>query len=57
MHLSLSYLRVFGCSLDSEFLATTSTDGSARIWKAEDGFPLSTLERSGVCDDEKHNNS
>ncbi|XP_010521738.1 PREDICTED: SEC12-like protein 1 [Tarenaya hassleriana] len=33
-------------SLDSEFLATTSTDGSARIWKAEDGFPLATLARN-----------
>ena len=38
--------------MDSEFLATTSIDGSARIWKAEDGFPLSTLERSGVCDNQ-----
>ncbi|CAA7019235.1 unnamed protein product [Microthlaspi erraticum] len=40
-------IRDMDFSLDSEFLATTSTDGSARIWKAEDGFPLSTLERSG----------
>ncbi|KAE8679441.1 SEC12-like protein 1 [Hibiscus syriacus] len=30
-------------SLDSEFLASTSTDGSARIWKTEDGVPLMTL--------------
>uniref|UniRef100_M4EXB2 Dual specificity protein phosphatase 4 n=1 Tax=Brassica campestris TaxID=3711 RepID=M4EXB2_BRACM len=41
-------IRDMDFSLDSEFLATTSTDGSARIWKAEDGFPLSTLERSGL---------
>ncbi|CDY23195.1 BnaA04g05640D [Brassica napus] len=40
-------IRDMDFSLDSEFLATTSIDGSARIWKAEDGFPLSTLERSG----------
>uniref|UniRef100_A0A1J3J0S0 SEC12-like protein 1 n=1 Tax=Noccaea caerulescens TaxID=107243 RepID=A0A1J3J0S0_NOCCA len=40
-------IRDMDFSLDSEFLATTSTDGSARIWKAEDGFPLSTLERGG----------
>ncbi|KAI4382674.1 hypothetical protein MLD38_008610 [Melastoma candidum] len=32
-------------SLDSEFLASTSTDGSARIWKADDGVPLTTLTR------------
>lgn len=32
-------------SLDSEYLASTSTDGSARIWKAEDGIPLTTLTR------------
>ncbi|KAL3718919.1 hypothetical protein ACJRO7_003948 [Eucalyptus globulus] len=32
-------------SLDSEFLASTSTDGSARIWRAEDGVPLATLAR------------
>ncbi|XP_004496156.1 SEC12-like protein 1 [Cicer arietinum] len=32
-------------SLDSEFLASTSTDGSARIWKIEDGVPLTTLSR------------
>ncbi|KFK34472.1 hypothetical protein AALP_AA5G149700 [Arabis alpina] len=40
-------IRDMDFSLDSEFLATTSTDGSARVWKAEDGVPLSTLERSG----------
>lgn len=45
---------IFCCSLDSEFLATTSTDGSARIWKAEDGFPLSTLERGGVRNSESY---
>ncbi|KAJ0982370.1 hypothetical protein J5N97_010625 [Dioscorea zingiberensis] len=33
-------------SLDSEFLASTSTDGSARIWKINDGVPLTTLTRS-----------
>ncbi|XP_062175394.1 SEC12-like protein 1 [Alnus glutinosa] len=33
-------------SLDSEFLASTSTDGSARIWKTEDGLPLTTLTRN-----------
>ncbi|KAK4776295.1 hypothetical protein SAY86_004983 [Trapa natans] len=32
-------------SLDSEYLASTSTDGSARIWKAEEGIPLTTLTR------------
>lgn len=35
-------------SLDSEFLASTSTDGSARIWKIEDGVPLTTLSRNSV---------
>ncbi|KAH7661231.1 prolactin regulatory element-binding protein [Dioscorea alata] len=33
-------------SLDSEFLASTSTDGSARIWKINEGVPLTTLTRS-----------
>ncbi|XP_052187318.1 SEC12-like protein 1 [Diospyros lotus] len=33
-------------SLDSEFLATTSTDGSARVWKTDDGVPLTTLTRN-----------
>ncbi|KAL5709688.1 hypothetical protein ACHQM5_020348 [Ranunculus cassubicifolius] len=32
-------------SLDSEFLASTSTDGSARVWKLEDGIPLNNLTR------------
>lgn len=32
-------------SLDSEFLASTSTDGSARIWKT-DGVPVTTLTRN-----------
>ncbi|KAI7749848.1 hypothetical protein M8C21_027513 [Ambrosia artemisiifolia] len=32
-------------SLDSEFLASTSTDGSARIWNANDGVPVNTLTR------------
>ncbi|KAI7990163.1 SEC12-like protein 1 [Camellia lanceoleosa] len=34
------------CLLDSEFLATTSTDGSARIWKTNDGVPLTSLTRN-----------
>jgi len=33
-------------SLDSEFLVSTSTDGSARIWKIEEGTPLVNLTRS-----------
>ncbi|XP_011024298.1 PREDICTED: SEC12-like protein 1 isoform X1 [Populus euphratica] len=33
-------------SLDSEFLASTSTDGAARIWKAEDGLAVATLTRN-----------
>lgn len=33
-------------SLDSEFLASTSTDGSARIWKINDGVPLASLTRN-----------
>lgn len=33
-------------SLDSEFLASTSSDGSARIWNATDGTPVTTLERN-----------
>ncbi|XP_062214305.1 SEC12-like protein 1 [Phragmites australis] len=33
-------------SLDSEFLVSTSTDGSARIWKINDGAPLVNLTRS-----------
>ncbi|CAL1386937.1 unnamed protein product [Linum trigynum] len=33
-------------SLDSEFLASTSVDGSARIWKTEDGSPVASLARS-----------
>ncbi|CAN1172067.1 SEC12-like protein 1 [Linum perenne] len=33
-------------SLDSEFLASTSIDGSARIWKTEDGSPVVSLARS-----------
>lgn len=36
-------------SLDSEFLASTSTDGSARIWNTIDGVPLATLTRNTVC--------
>lgn len=37
------------CSLDSEFLASTSTDGSARIWKTDDGVPITSLTRNSVC--------
>ncbi|KAJ0045125.1 hypothetical protein Pint_05931 [Pistacia integerrima] len=33
-------------SLDSEYLASTSTDGSARIWKTEDGVPWTFLTRN-----------
>ncbi|XP_022861073.1 SEC12-like protein 1, partial [Olea europaea var. sylvestris] len=33
-------------SLDSEFLATTSTDGAARIWNTNDGAPITTLTRN-----------
>ncbi|EEF29464.1 nucleotide binding protein, putative [Ricinus communis] len=33
-------------SLDSAFLASTSTDGSARIWNVEDGAPLTTVTRN-----------
>ncbi|XP_022990379.1 SEC12-like protein 1 [Cucurbita maxima] len=33
-------------SLDSEFLASTSSDGSARVWKTDDGVPITTLTRS-----------
>ncbi|XP_030550469.1 SEC12-like protein 1 [Rhodamnia argentea] len=37
-------------SLDSELLASTSTDGWVRIWRAEDGVLLATLAR---CPDER----
>ncbi|XP_042421722.1 SEC12-like protein 1 isoform X1 [Zingiber officinale] len=33
-------------SLDSEFLVSTSTDGSARIWKIAEGVPLASLTRT-----------
>uniref|UniRef100_A0A0E0GV16 Uncharacterized protein n=1 Tax=Oryza nivara TaxID=4536 RepID=A0A0E0GV16_ORYNI len=33
-------------SLDSEFLVSTSTDGSARIWNINEGAPLVNLSRS-----------
>ncbi|KAF2295240.1 hypothetical protein GH714_032266 [Hevea brasiliensis] len=33
-------------SLDSAFLASTSSDGSARIWNMENGVPLTTLSRN-----------
>ncbi|KAJ8766013.1 hypothetical protein K2173_020529 [Erythroxylum novogranatense] len=33
-------------SLDSEFLASTCVDGSARIWRMEDGVPLTSLVRN-----------
>lgn len=32
-------------SLDSEFLVSTSVDGSARIWKTSEGVPLTSLTR------------
>ncbi|KAF5742579.1 hypothetical protein HS088_TW09G00630 [Tripterygium wilfordii] len=38
-------IRDLDFSLDSEFLATTSNDGSGRIWKTEDGVPLTSLVR------------
>ncbi|KAI8552413.1 hypothetical protein RHMOL_Rhmol06G0265000 [Rhododendron molle] len=34
--------------LDSEFLATTSSDGSGRIWKADDGVLVTSLTRNFV---------
>ncbi|KAG0467292.1 hypothetical protein HPP92_018872 [Vanilla planifolia] len=33
-------------SLDSEYLVSTSTDGSARIWKINDAAPLISLTRN-----------
>ncbi|KMS96688.1 hypothetical protein BVRB_8g200750 [Beta vulgaris subsp. vulgaris] len=33
-------------SLDSEFLVSTSTDGSARVWNVNEGVPVATLKRS-----------
>ncbi|KAL8159907.1 hypothetical protein V2J09_001444 [Rumex salicifolius] len=33
-------------SLDSEFLASTSTDGAARIWNANEGVPVTNLRRN-----------
>ncbi|EPS74487.1 hypothetical protein M569_00266, partial [Genlisea aurea] len=36
----------FRQGLDSDFLASTSTDGSARIWNTRDGTPLKTLTRN-----------
>ncbi|KAF9605540.1 hypothetical protein IFM89_017559 [Coptis chinensis] len=33
-------------SLDTEFLASTSTDGSTRVWKIDDGVPLTSLTRN-----------
>jgi WD40 repeat protein len=38
----------FSYSLDSEFLVSTSTDGSARIWNIDEGAPLVNLTRSLV---------
>lgn len=35
-------------SLDSEFLASTSTDGSARVWNANEGVLVATLKRNAV---------
>lgn len=42
------YFLWFYYSLDSEFLASTSIDGSARIWKS-DGVPVTSLTRGSVC--------
>ncbi|KAL3620220.1 hypothetical protein CASFOL_035132 [Castilleja foliolosa] len=33
-------------SLDSAYLASTSTDGSARVWNTTDGTPITTLSRN-----------
>ncbi|KAF6168181.1 hypothetical protein GIB67_011566, partial [Kingdonia uniflora] len=33
-------------SLDSEFLASTSTDGYARTWNINEGGPLTSLSRN-----------
>ncbi|KAL9251441.1 SEC12-like protein [Drosera capensis] len=33
-------------SLDSAFLASTSTDGTARIWNASEGVPVTNLRRN-----------
>ena len=50
----ISILRIFlllsllSYSLDSEFLVSTSIDGSARLWKLTDGTPLMNLDRSAV---------
>eukprot|EP00262_Sarcandra_glabra_P008931 TRINITY_DN22881_c0_g1_i1.p1 TRINITY_DN22881_c0_g1~~TRINITY_DN22881_c0_g1_i1.p1 ORF type:complete len:382 (+),score=51.49 TRINITY_DN22881_c0_g1_i1:147-1292(+) len=33
-------------SLDSEYLASTSIDGCARVWKTNDGVPLTSLTRN-----------
>ncbi|KAH9617527.1 hypothetical protein KSS87_013666 [Heliosperma pusillum] len=41
-HKSFSFMDF---SLDSEFLATTSTSGSARVWNVNDGVPVTTLTR------------
>lgn len=38
--------RYMDFSLDSEFLASTSTDGSARVWNATEGVPVTTLSRN-----------
>ncbi|KAK9697038.1 hypothetical protein RND81_08G010900 [Saponaria officinalis] len=38
--------RFMDFSLDSEFLASTSTDGSARVWNANEGALVTTLARN-----------
>lgn len=38
----------FSCSLDSKFLVSSSTDGSARIWNIDEGSPLTNLTRASV---------
>ncbi|XP_074269578.1 SEC12-like protein 1 [Silene latifolia] len=41
-HKSFSFMDF---SLDSEFLASTSTSGSARVWNVNEGVPVATLPR------------
>lgn len=50
-HQLIQHWRVSFCSLDSEFLVSTSIDGYARIWKIDEGAPLVNLTRSSVCYD------
>ncbi|PWZ39131.1 SEC12-like protein 1 [Zea mays] len=41
-----SVLVPFSCSLDSKFLVSSSTDGSARIWNIDEGSALTNLTRA-----------